>query len=137
MIHRMLAIWSLVPLPYVNPACTSGSSRFTYCWSLAWRIFGKLLYKSLKSLLETTMQISNRRWKRLVFRHSSWFVLRLTLAWLLSCLFHMNYLELYFCFRSWAISFKLNKISVWMVTLKIFDGVESSSFYHFYCLHSV
>ena len=34
----MLAIWSLVPLPLLNPACTSGSSWFTYCWSLAWRI---------------------------------------------------------------------------------------------------
>ena len=38
MIQRMLAIWSLVPLPFVNPAWTSGSSWFTYCWSLAWRI---------------------------------------------------------------------------------------------------
>ena len=34
----MLAIWSLVPLPFVNPAWTSGSSQFTYCWSMAWRI---------------------------------------------------------------------------------------------------
>ena len=34
----MLAIWSLVPLPFLNPVWTSGSSRFTYCWSLAWRI---------------------------------------------------------------------------------------------------
>ena len=34
----MLAIWSLVPLPFLKPALTSGSSRFTYCWSLAWRI---------------------------------------------------------------------------------------------------
>ena len=34
----MLAIWSLVPLPFLNPAWTSGSSHFTYCWSLAWRI---------------------------------------------------------------------------------------------------
>ena len=32
----MLAIWSLVPLPFLKPAWTSGSSRFTYCWSLAW-----------------------------------------------------------------------------------------------------
>ena len=31
MIHQMLAIWSLVPLPFLNPAWTSGSSRFTYC----------------------------------------------------------------------------------------------------------
>ena len=34
----MLAIWSLVPLPFIKPAWTSGSSWFTYCWSLAWRI---------------------------------------------------------------------------------------------------
>jgi len=27
-----------VSLPFLNPAGTSGSSRFTYCWSLAWRI---------------------------------------------------------------------------------------------------
>ena len=38
MIPQMLAIWSVVPLPFLNPACTSGSSWFTYCWSLAWRI---------------------------------------------------------------------------------------------------
>ena len=37
-IQRMLAIWSLVPLPYLNPACTSRSSRFMFYWSLAWRI---------------------------------------------------------------------------------------------------
>ena len=38
MIQRMLAIWSVVPLPFLNPAWTSGSSQFMYCWSLAWRI---------------------------------------------------------------------------------------------------
>ena len=27
----MLAIWSLVPLPFLHPAWTSGSSWFTYC----------------------------------------------------------------------------------------------------------
>ena len=37
-IHWMLAIWSLVPLPFLNPAWTSESPWFTYCWSLAWRI---------------------------------------------------------------------------------------------------
>ena len=31
MIQRMSAIWCLVPLPFLNPAWTSGSSRFTYC----------------------------------------------------------------------------------------------------------
>ena len=34
----MLAIWSLVPLPFLNPSWTYGSSWFMYCWSLAWRI---------------------------------------------------------------------------------------------------
>ena len=38
MIQQMLAIWSLVPLPFLNPAGTSESAQFTYCWSLAWRI---------------------------------------------------------------------------------------------------
>ena len=48
MIQQMLAIWSLVPLPFLNPAWTSGSSRFTYveawlgefwalfCWHVRW-----------------------------------------------------------------------------------------------------
>ena len=36
-IQWMLAIWSLVPLTFLNPAWTSGCSQFTYCWSLAWR----------------------------------------------------------------------------------------------------
>ena len=31
MIQQMLAIWSLVPLPFLKPAWTSGSSRLTYC----------------------------------------------------------------------------------------------------------
>jgi len=39
MIQQMLAIWSLVPLPFLNPIWTSGSSWFTCCWSLSWRIF--------------------------------------------------------------------------------------------------
>ena len=32
------AFWSLVPLPFLNPACTSGSLLFRYFWNLAWRI---------------------------------------------------------------------------------------------------
>ena len=38
MIQRMLAIWSLVPLPFLKPSWTSGSSRFSYCWSLVWPV---------------------------------------------------------------------------------------------------
>ena len=37
-IQQMLAIWSLVPLPFLNTACTSRIPWFTYCGSLAWRI---------------------------------------------------------------------------------------------------
>ena len=41
MIQQMLAIWSLVP--FLNPAWTSGSSRFMYHWSVAWRILSIIL----------------------------------------------------------------------------------------------
>ena len=34
----MLAVWSLLPLPFLKPGWTSGISQFMYCWSLAWRI---------------------------------------------------------------------------------------------------
>ena len=37
-IQRMSAIWSLVPLLFLIPAWTYGSSQFMYYWSLAWRI---------------------------------------------------------------------------------------------------
>ena len=37
MIQWILTIWSLVPLPFLKPAWTSGISWFMYCWSLAWR----------------------------------------------------------------------------------------------------
>ena len=40
MIQQMLAIWSLVPLPFLKPVWISGSSRLIYYWSLAWRIGG-------------------------------------------------------------------------------------------------
>ena len=39
----MLVILSLVPLSFLNPAWKSGSSWFTYCWSLAWRILSVTL----------------------------------------------------------------------------------------------
>ena len=46
---QQMAIWSLVPLPFLNPAWTSGSSRFPYCWSLAWRILSITLLACEKS----------------------------------------------------------------------------------------
>ena len=38
MTQWLLVIWSLVSLPFLNIAWTCGSSWFTSCWSLAWRI---------------------------------------------------------------------------------------------------
>ena len=53
MIQQMLAIWSLVPLPFLNLACTSGSSWFIYCWSLAWRILSiTLLVCEMSTILQ-------------------------------------------------------------------------------------
>ena len=49
--NKMLAIWSLVSLPFLNPAWTSGSSQFTYCWSLAWRILSIILLAYEKSAI--------------------------------------------------------------------------------------
>ena len=43
MIWQMLAIWSLVSLPFLNPAWTSGILWFTYYWSLSWRTFSIIL----------------------------------------------------------------------------------------------
>ena len=46
-IQWMLAIWSLVPLPFLNPVYMSASSQFMYCWNLAWKILSitLLVYK--------------------------------------------------------------------------------------------
>ena len=89
MIQQMLAIWSLVPLPFLNPTYTSGISQFTYCWSLVWRIlsidllssemskivclehqkFGHLMKRA--DSLENTLMLENiegrnrREWQRM------------------------------------------------------------------------
>ena len=54
MIQWMLAIWSLVPLPFLKPAWTSGISRFTYCWNLAWRILSITLLACWRSCILST-----------------------------------------------------------------------------------
>ena len=70
MIQRMLAIWSLVPLPFLNPAWTSESSWFMYCWSLAWRI------------LSITLLACEMRWFQLCSSLSIlWHSLSLGLEW--------------------------------------------------------
>ena len=37
-LSMVLAVWSLVLLPFLNPSWTFASSRFMYCWTLTWRI---------------------------------------------------------------------------------------------------
>ena len=59
MIHWMLARWSLVPLPFLNPDCTSGNYWFTYCWRLAWRIWSITL---LACETSAVMQYLNFLW---------------------------------------------------------------------------
>ena len=44
-VQQMLAIWPLVPLPFLNPAFTSASSRFTYCGSMDCYFCVQLLLK--------------------------------------------------------------------------------------------
>ena len=44
MIQWMVAFWSLVPLPFLNLTCTSGSSWFMYCWNLAWGFWALSYY---------------------------------------------------------------------------------------------
>ena len=53
MIQGMLVIWSLVLLPFLNPAWISGSSQFTYCWSLAWRILSITLLACVAKSLQS------------------------------------------------------------------------------------
>ena len=66
MIQQMLAIWSLVPLPFLKPAWTSGSSQFTYCWSLAWRILSITLLvcaAAAAKLLQLCLTRRPHRWQ--------------------------------------------------------------------------
>ena len=51
MIQWILAIWSLIPLPFLNQACTPGISWFAYCWSLAWRILRMTLLACKRSTI--------------------------------------------------------------------------------------
>ena len=52
-IQQMLAVWSLVPLPFLNPTWTFGSSPFTYCWNQVWRILSiTLLICEMTSILQ-------------------------------------------------------------------------------------
>ena len=43
---------------FINPAWTSGSSRFTYCWSLAWRILSITLLACEMSVIVQSFEHS-------------------------------------------------------------------------------
>ena len=69
MIQRMLAIWFLVLLLFLNLSWTSESSWFTYCWSLAWRILSiTLLACELSAIVRlcgmdlTEAEDTKKRW---------------------------------------------------------------------------
>ena len=76
MIQRVLAIWSLVPLPFLKPAGTSGSSWFMYCWSLFF--FFNFLYFISGTLLSVWPFSSqpHRKWV-LLNRWEHWDKMRL------------------------------------------------------------
>ena len=63
---QMLAIWSLVPLPLQNPACTSRSSQFRYCGCLAWYILSiTLLACKMNTIVQCSLNILwhwNEKW---------------------------------------------------------------------------
>ena len=63
MIQWMLANWSLVPLPFLNPTGTSENSWFTYCWSLAWKILSlTLLVCEMCAIVHTLHNFLNILW---------------------------------------------------------------------------
>ena len=91
MIQRMLAIWSLVPLPFLKPTWTFGSSRITYCWSLAWRIL---------SITLLACEMNEIVWQ---FEHSLALPLKKVLLWAPSLAYMYTYLHIniYVGFPQW------------------------------------
>ena len=61
LIQLMLAIWSLVPLPFLNPACTSAGSHFMYCWSLAWGILSITLLEWASLVAQVVKHLYQRQ----------------------------------------------------------------------------
>ena len=55
--QQILSIQSLVPLPFLNPAWTSGSSQFMYCWSLAWEILNITLLVCAAAAAAKSLQL--------------------------------------------------------------------------------
>ena len=73
MIQQMWATWSLIPLAFLNPAWTSGSSWFMYCQSAWTRPVCRLhqvLVGLVKSVQASTMTYSSKYIK--VFQVAHW-----------------------------------------------------------------
>ena len=69
----MLAIWSPLPLPFLNPACTSESLWFTHCWNLAWRILSiTLLAWQVSAVVQRWCRENSRRGGREARQCGSW-----------------------------------------------------------------
>ena len=87
MMQQMLAIWSLVPLTFLNPACTSGSSRFTYCWSVAWKILSIALLAcemSATEMSEHSLALAfGLEWKNLLQSCGHWWIFHI--CWHIEC----------------------------------------------------
>ena len=66
MIHWLLAIWLL--LPFLNPACRSRSPRFTYCWSLAWRILSITLFMGEMSAMWSQVGLRKHHYEQNLWR---------------------------------------------------------------------
>ena len=76
MIQQILAIWTLVPLPFLNSAWTSGSSQFTYYWSLIWRVLSHIgLAKMLLQFLRHIFHFHQEfYWAATISNHCVWTV---------------------------------------------------------------
>ena len=96
MIQQMLALWSLVPLPFLKPAWTSGSSWFTY-WDGACSheikrhlLLGRKVMTNLDSTLKSrdiTLPTKARLVKAMVFPvvmygYESWTVKKAECQWI-------------------------------------------------------
>ena len=49
--------------PFLNPAWTSGSSRFMYCWSLAWRILS-IIFQACEMPDWMTHKVNQDCWEK-------------------------------------------------------------------------
>ena len=128
MIQWMLAIWSLVCLPFLNPAYISGSSQFTYCKSLAWRILSIPL---LAYEMSTTVLLSEHslglKWK-LTFSSPAATVLLSFPHWLAHWVQHFKASSY---FRIWNRSavIPLSPSSVYSCNLFLISSVSFSPYY--------